>query len=124
MSAVTASARRRMIATAGLLTSDKDGEALNAARALVRLLDQHGMDPAAVIGAGLAQPVAASMPPRSAACNFGRHQFQARLCAGFPQYLTSWESNFLASIARQRTITAKQRDRLNEIIAKIERERQ
>ena len=43
--------------------------------------------------------------------------------AGLCPALTDWEPDFLASLVQQRTLSVKQRDRLEAILAKAERSR-
>lgn len=118
MMALPSNEQRRAVATAGLLASDKDGEALAATRALCRLLDKHGLSPAVVVAAGLA--VAPSREPEPALLSTS-HQRLARMALSFTQLLTDWEVEFLQSITRLRTISPKQWDRLNAIKDKLDR---
>ncbi len=57
----------RIRSTAALLASDKDGEALGAARALCRLLGKHGLEPADVVGAGLSLSTTTPVRPEPVA---------------------------------------------------------
>lgn len=118
---------RRIRSTAALLTSDNDGEALSAARALCRLLNQHGLDPAGVVGAGLVGRFATNCPdaPKGPApvSILRPHQIGARMCLAYPELLTDWERGFLRNVAEAGSISDRQRSRLNTIASKIERTR-
>lgn len=111
---------RRAIAAAALLSSDRDGEVIAAARGLNRLLRGEGLDPASVIAAGLAaantRPAPTSPPPFAAEPLWKRRARMAQACP----YLTDWESNFLTGVVGQRGLSEKQEERLRAILAKAE----
>ena len=119
---------RRVVAAAALMTSDKDGEVVAAARATNRLLAPHSLGLADVVAAGL-DAVSTRGAMRSPASGMQPvtplrpHQLQARMCLAYPELLTDWEREFAASVADQRTLSDKQRDRLNAIAVKVERGR-
>jgi hypothetical protein len=114
---------RRLIAAAALMTSDKDGEVLAAVRATCRLLAPHNIEPADVFGVAL-EPQAArpTQAPRSSPFA-GMPWRQRARWAGICPTLTDWERDFVASVVEQRTLSRKQQDRLDAIIAKAERSR-
>ncbi len=126
MTEVAAKDMRRIRSTAALLTSGNDGEALGATRALCRLLDQHGLDPAGVVAAGL---VGRSAPKRvitqqpEPVSILRPHQLNARTCLAYPELLDDWEHSFLGNVAEAGSISDRQQSRLNTIASKIERNR-
>lgn len=126
MMALSPTDKRRVVASAALLRSDQDGEALAAVRAVCRQLDRYGLDPAAVLAAGLGGPPKLpprrSEPPKPAEVLLP-HQRTAMMAAAFPELLTEWEQEFVNSIAGRRSITGRQRDTLNAIASKVERGR-
>jgi hypothetical protein len=118
---------RRAVSAAGLMASPVDGEALGATRALCRLLERHGLDPATVIGAGLLQ-TPASAPARRVTGPvpvrpLRPHQLAARQCLAFGEMLTDWEREFCASVADLRSLSTKQQAQLNVIAVRAERGR-
>jgi hypothetical protein len=117
------SRRRRIVATAALLSSAQDGERLAAVRGLDRLLAPHGVGIADVVEAGL-RPVAVprSRPP-AAVVPLRPHQLMARQCLAYPEMLTEWEAGFVASVADLRSLSDKQLSRLRAIAVKAERGR-
>jgi hypothetical protein len=134
MSTLSPADERRLISSAALLQSDKDGEVVSAARAVGRILQKGNLDLPALIRRGLNPSPVAGHPalrgfpdaPRPSPQPYdvsARHQTTARMCQAFAGLLNDWEREFLASIAHQRRISDKQRDRLKAIEAKIERRR-
>ncbi|MBA3525899.1 MAG: hypothetical protein H0T82_03125 [Sphingomonas sp.] len=117
----------RIRSTAALLTSDNDGEALGAARALCRLLNQHGLDPAGVVGAGLVgRSISSCRDIRNGPAPVSilrPHQLDVRMCLAYPHLLDEWERSFLGNVVAARSISEKQRSRLQVIVAKVERGR-
>lgn len=132
MNALPPNDLRRAVSTAKLLTSDVDGEALGATRALCRLLGKHGLEPAAVLNEGLLRSTAKSeagfasgSPAAMRPCDVTRsHQRTALMARGFKDLLTDWELGFLDSVVYLRTLSPKQQDRFNAICAKIDRAHQ
>ena len=129
MSALTPADKRRVLASAGLLQSDKAGEVAGAAHAIGRILQKGNLDLPGVIRRGLIEPAAAPAGFGAIASRPqhydtpARHQVSVRMCQAIGELLTEWEQEFLASIAGQRRLSEKQRDRLKAIEAKIERRR-
>ncbi len=129
---------RRVIAAAALMTSDKDGEALAAVRATCRLLASHNIGPADVFRAALvdepeahrrgdAADPSGSQRPRPAAGGTGslfrQHVQLARNCLTTPEHLSAWEVEFLNGIVGCRSLSPKQRDRLQQIVRAVEMKR-
>ena len=116
---------RRVIAAAALMTSDKDGEVLAAARATCRILALHKISPADVFRAALEPRIAPPTPtPRSKPAYTSEMPWRQRArWAGLCPALTDWERNFIASVIELRTMSYKQENRLKAIIAKAERSR-
>jgi len=109
------------------MTSESDGEALSATRGLCRLLKRDGLDPAAVVAAGLlrnAAPLSApAAHPRPFSFNVeGEWKRRARMARGCP-HLNEWELGFLRDVTEHRTLTQRQKDTLKAILAKAERGR-
>jgi len=119
----------RAVASAALLSSDKDGEALNATRALARLLGKNGLDTAKVIEAGLRVGAGGLMDkPRQKTAPepmspLRPHHLSARMTLAYGDNLTNWERNFLSDICELSRLSPKQQERLNLIAAKVERDR-
>lgn len=113
----------RIRSTAALLASDKDGEALGAARALCRLLDKRGLDPADVVAAGLSlstttlvgpEPVAPSSPWDMRSDPLRPWRNKARTIAAHREKLTERELEFVSNMAARRDPpTPKQQEWLN-----------
>lgn len=127
--------RRRVVAAAALMTSDKDGEALAAVRATCRMLAPHGVGIADLIAAALSAgaletarrntPEERPSSPRPAAApSWGymssQPQRMARMCLMQSDYLNAWERGFLNSIVRESSLTRRQQDKLDAIVAKID----
>lgn len=127
-SPMTPNEQRRAAGAAGLLASSFDGEVVAAARSLCGLLKKADLDPAAVVAAGLssASRPSPAMPRRDPASfrpgpvpvrpssGWERDALMARGCPT----LTDWEREFLSSVAGLRTLSHKQRDRLDGILVK------
>lgn len=127
--------RRRVIASAALMASDKDGEALAAVRATCRMLAPHGIGPADLIAAALAtrdrDPRQCQEPdpfgarrhrqePQRYSHSSAQHQRLARMCLMQACYINEWQREFLTSIVRERSLTARQQQKLTDIVAKID----
>lgn len=115
---------RRAALSAGLLTSDRDGEVVAAARALVGLLAKGGLDPGSIVAAGLAAEVSSNLSngPMAAPVYHGAWQHRARMARLSP-YLNDWERGFLADILKHGSLSARQQDKLKAILAKSEGDR-
>ncbi len=113
----------RIRSTAALLASDKDGEALGAARALCRLLGKHGLEPADVVGAGLSlstttrvrpEPVAPWSPWDMRSDPLRPWRNKARTIAAHRETLSARELEFaLNMVARREQPTPKQQEWLD-----------
>lgn len=122
---------RRVVASAALMSSDIDGEALAATRAICRQLGKHGLSPASVVEAGLLRderaaherPVFFRDPATFRTPPLKPHQRTAYMARGFAELLNEWELSFLESMIGRREITPRQQDALNGIASKIERGR-
>jgi hypothetical protein len=118
----------RVVSAAGLLASDKDGEALAAGRALCRLLAPHKISPADVFRAALSPKPEQYRRrddrggPHSGALR-RQHVQLARMCLLTPQHLTDWERNFLSDIMVCAKLSPKQSARLQQIVRKVEMKR-
>jgi len=127
MTALAPSDLRRLRSAAALLSSDRDGEALGAVRAVGRLLARHGLDVADVVAAGVVRRVEppAPAPPRGvpARASAPSHRLAARMCLAYPELIDAWERDFLDNIAVANRISDKQKARLQSIAAKVERGR-
>lgn len=122
---------RRIISSSALMTSSNDGEALAAVRATCRLLEPHGVGPADVFRAALANPHVQS-PPRHQPSStgswstggsgaYGGHRYTARMCLFFGEaVLNDWERQFLISITGETRLTPKQAAKLESIRAKVD----
>lgn len=131
---LSTSDQRRLMGAVALLQSDKDGEVLSAARAVGRILQKgnldlpalirRGLNPAPVVGYSAFSGFPDTVRPSSPAYDVGSpHQVKVRMCQVHADLLNEWERDFLASLATQRRISDKQRDRLSAIEVKIERRR-
>ena len=111
----------RAALSAGLLTSDRDGEVVAAARALVGLLAKGGLDPRSVVAAGLARLVPSSLAagPAPAPAYEGGWQTRARMARLSP-HLNDWEHGFLRDILAQGSLSPRQQRKLKAILAKSE----
>lgn len=126
--------RRRVMAAAALMTSDKDGEALAAVRATCRMLAPHGVGIADVVAAALAarpldNPRREARPQRSTRRRPAApdhmymttpHQRLAKMCILQNEHINDWERAFLDSILRERTLSPRQHQKLEAIAAKID----
>ena len=108
---------RRAASSAALLTSDRDGEVVAAARALCNLLAKGGLDPRSVVAAGLSRQV----DPNPPAAPFYRTPWQQRArIARLSPHLNDWERGFLADIIANRSLSQRQESKLKAILAKSE----
>jgi hypothetical protein len=129
---------RRVIASAALMTSDKDGEALAAVRATCRLLAPHNIGPADIFRAALVEPDERSRrrdtpPPRPEPFRTHNSRYSgtmqrqhvqlARTCLAWREHLTEWEIGFLNSIMGTVNLSTKQSDRLQQIARTVEMKR-
>ena len=112
---------RRAALSAGLLTSDRDGEVVAAARALVGLLAKGGLDPRSVVAAGLTHQVPSSFAvgPAPAPPYRGAWQTRARMARLSP-HLNDWERGFLGDILAQGSLSHRQESKLRAILNKSE----
>jgi len=110
---------RRAAKTAGLLASDKDGEVVAAARALVGILGRNGLDPQTVVAAGLVRDGGrvGQMVPHPVSRPHWR--VRARMAALCP-HITDWERQFLGHVVGYQTLSARQESTLKAIIRKSE----
>ena len=112
---------RRAALSAGLLTSDHDGEVVAAARALVGLLTKGSLDPRSVVAAGLAQEVQPSFNPTAVAAPVYRGTWQHRTrMARLSPHLNDWERGFLTDILAHGSLSQRQQSKLKAILAKSE----
>ena len=135
--------RDKLAKTLGMMGSAHDGEVLNAAHVAVRIVKEAGLSWHQAIEAdmnGVAVEAARVLHKENEAL---RDEVK-RLCARQPtlpdtwssprtvaeaieqalawtEVLTDWEREFATSIAGRRHLTVKQRERLEQIIQKIER---
>lgn len=120
--------RRRVVASAAMMTSNNDGEALAAVRATCRLLAPHGLRPADVFEAALSRQASPppQMPSRAPHVRpfevkpMRQHQQLVMFCQAYPERLTEWEVGFLRSISAERTLSTRQHDRLQQIARAVE----
>ncbi len=115
--------RRRLVSAVGLLSSDKDGEVVAAARAASRLLQPHGVTVAQLVEAALT-PTPWREAHRPDPVRAVDHRHLARMCLAMAALLNEWEIGFLTNLARwDGPLTAKQRAKLNAVATKIEESR-
>jgi hypothetical protein len=112
---------RRAALSAGLLASNHDGEVVAAARALCGLLQKGGLDPSAVIAAGLSggerdRYGAAAVRSVDARRPWRERARRARLSP----YLNDWERDFLSDVVGWSSLSARQEATLKAILAKSE----
>jgi hypothetical protein len=96
---------RRAALSAGLLASNHDGEVVAAARALCGLLQKGGLDPSAVIAAGLSG---------------GERDRYGAAAVRLSPYLNDWERDFLSDVVGWSSLSARQEATLKAILAKSE----
>lgn len=114
MNTLAASDRERLARLLGMLGSDHDGEALNAARMADRLVRDHGITWFDAITA----PV---VPRLSTADPLARFTTCAEACAfalSRAPALTQWELDFLRNVARFSKLSPKQCDTLRRLVAR------
>ena len=112
---------RRAVSSAALLTSDRDGEVVAAARALCVLLAKGGLDPRSEITSGLAREAQRNVIPSRvpAQSQYGSWQQRARMARLSPHF-NDWERSFLADILAQGSLTQRQESCLKAILVKSE----
>ena len=112
---------RRAVSSAALLTSDRDGEVVAAARALCVLLAKGGLDPRSVITSGLAREAWPNVVPSrvTAQSPYGSWQQVARMARLSP-HLNDWERGFLADILAHGSLSQRQESCLKAILVKSE----
>ena len=122
MSALSPSDARRAALSAGLLSSNHDGEVIVAARALCGLLRKIGLDPASVVSAGLST-IGRSAPqlpqPRESAVSQSSWQQRVRTACFSPR-LNDWERRFLTDILAQSDLSQRQERKMKLILRKSE----
>lgn len=97
-----------------MLSSDKDGEVVCAARAVERTLNS--------VGADWHDLVAALLKPAAPTNRFGEWQMMREYCAQHPTQLHSREREFVADLAHWRgALTEKQMSWLASIHARLKR---
>lgn len=120
MMALLPNDERRAALSAGLLTSNHDGEVVAAARALCMLLKKRNLDPASVVSAGLAAIVSPAAPECSRR-GVSLSLWERARAALQSHSLNDWERNFVSDICSRRKLSPRQEETLRSIVAKAER---
>ena len=110
---IDATLRRRLLACLGLLASDRDGEALAAARGAVRTLQAAGL---------IWDQVVVGSEPNGEEDDPAGWLADLALAGRHADALSGWERAFIAGVARVASPSAKQRDRLTQIAAALRAE--
>ncbi len=123
---------RRVVASASLMGSPIDGEALGATRAVCRVLGKHRLEPAGVIANGLAvQPfgpkseTSSDLPPMPARWSMLPllpllpWERKAKQLLSAPGLLSVWERGFLVDVAKRLNPSPKQLDTIDQIAASV-----
>jgi hypothetical protein len=103
----------RLARTLGMLGSDHDGEVLNAARQAERIRRALGCGWDALLqvplaGAGVEAGRGGRQPPPWPADQPNDWREMIAACRRCPARLTAWETQFVASVAERRSLSAKQ----------------
>ncbi len=111
--------RRRIIAAARLLQSDKPGEVVAAVGAIGRLLHNETLSDVIERGVGPA-PLPRPAPASPTFVYRGDWKYRARMVQCCP-HLTEWERGFVADIIHLSSLSDRQESRLKAIFRKSER---
>jgi hypothetical protein len=110
MNALAKADRAKLAKVLGLLDSDREGEALAAARAAARLVKQRGIGWAQVLEP---PPIEKTLP------ELGTWRQTVARCLERPGSLRSWEVGFLRDLPGFRRLSGKQRYCLKEIADRV-----
>ncbi len=112
--------RSKLARVLALLGSDQPGEVAAAARAADRLVRGRRLDWQDVLGGGVRGGSGAFRPTSGPTPNaFSDHFGDLAACDQRLDLLTSWERQFVASLAQRRKISSRQREVLLEIAARV-----
>jgi hypothetical protein len=114
MSALAASDRERLARLLGMMGSDHDGEALNAARMADRLVRDHGITWIDAITA----PVVPQLSTDDTLARFATCAEACTFALARAPMLTQWEFDFLRNVAGFSKLSPKQCDTLRRLIAR------